>query len=324
MPFKDSFLTVCNCHHLSKSTRESYWLWSRKHIKRVGAKSEQELLHDPTAQLKSHITALAKGENGSGEVESYSGATQNQAFYALIFLYEKVLGVKLGDLSGIPRACRHERFIEVPDHETALALVNGVTGKIGTCLRLIYSAALRANDGLRIRVKDVDFKNHAVFIQESKGGSARVVPLSKAMGNELKALMQDRERVHEQDLAAGLGWVHLPHRLAKKYPGQEKSLAWQYLFASDVTSTDPVTGNIGRNHLSYNSLQRAFLAARKRLKYRRQYTIHGLRHQCVQWLEEHGVTASTVQTLLGHKDIKVTQRYLKSGKRGAPKIPTPI
>jgi hypothetical protein len=33
-------------------------------------------------------------------------STQNQAFNALVFLYEQVLGRPAGDLSGIPRASR--------------------------------------------------------------------------------------------------------------------------------------------------------------------------------------------------------------------------
>lgn len=322
--FKEKFTTVCNCNHLSLKTQDSYWLWARKHIKRVGAKSANDLEQNSTAQFRNHISALANGDDGSGDPESYSGSTQNQAFHALKFLYEKVVGIQLGDLTGIPRATRHERFIEVPEHEVALKIVNGVSGRTGLCLRVIYSAALRACDGLRIRVKDLDFKNKTMFIQESKGGTARPVPMSESLAGELFQLTKERERIHEADLSKGLGWVHMPGRLAKKYPCQEKSIGWQFLFASNKPSIDPVTKNKGRHHLDYASLQRAFAESRMRCGCKRHYTVHGLRHACAQWWEKNGVQISTIQALLGHKNVKTTQRYVLSGKRGAPKVPTPI
>lgn len=37
---------------------------------------------------------------------------------------------------------------------------------------------------------------------------------------------------HEEDLARGLGRVHLPFALARKYVNANRELCWQYVFPS--------------------------------------------------------------------------------------------
>lgn len=282
----------------------------------VKAKSVQELAENPNQLFKRYLSQLANSD--------VSAATQNQAFNALVFLFEKVIGVKLGDLSGITRATRQEKFIDVPMHDQALSLVKSARGKPGLALRLIYGTAMRINDCLRLRVKDIDFNRNQIAVQESKGGKARLVPLPESLAPELKLLIAERERTHESDLAAGFGWVHMPHKLAIKYPGEQKSLGWQYVFASQKISTDPRTNNRGRHHILDIVVQAELRETRQRLRFKRRFTVHSLRHAAAQFWEKSGVPISDIQQLLGHTSIETTQRYLRSGKRGVPKVPTPI
>jgi integrase len=288
-------------------------------------KSAKELEEKPTERFREFLSAMANQnpEREEGN-EGASASTQNLYFHAIRFLYEKVVGIKLGDLSGIPRATAHGRIVDVPSMEDALRIVRGVPGMTGTCLRLICGTAGRLNDILRLRVKDLDFRRKLVAIQESKGGKSRLVPMPESLIAELKDLVRRREKMHEQDLKEGFGWVHMPGMLAKKYPGEVKSLGWQYLFAADNRSRDPITGNIGRTHIFDVTLQRAFANSRKRLKIRRHYTIHGLRHATAQFWEENGATRSQIQTLLGHSNGATTDLYLRSGKKGLPKVACPI
>lgn len=256
--------------------------------------------------------------------EGYSASSQNIAFHAVRFLYEKVLNCPLGDLSNIPRATRMGRIVDVPDDATAVKLVNSVAGDSGLALRSIYGTAGRLNDILRLRVKDLDFQRKLIAIQESKGGKARLVPMPESLIPELKQLVRNRDAIHNQDLAAGHGWISMPGMLAKKYPKDAYSLGWQYVFASGNLSTDPITGNVGRYHLQPITLQKAFQRARNKLKIRRHYTIHSLRHATAQFWERSGLTVSQIAELLGHSDIETTHRYLKSGKRGVTRAPSPI
>lgn len=314
--FADTFATIANNHHLSLSTQRSYYGWARNLIKWAGIKSAAELADNPADLFTKYLSKLAN--------DDMAKATQAQAWNALVFLFEKVVGVELGKISGVTRATRQERFIDVPEPEQAKRIVECVTGKTGLALRLIYGTAMRLNDCLRLRVKDLDLKRKEIAVQESKGGKARLVPMPQSLIPELDALIAERKRIHEQDLADGFGWVHMPHRLATKYPSEEKSLGWQYLFSSDRISKDPRTGKFGRHHLMDVTLQSAMKKSRERLRFKRRYSIHSLRHSCAQFWEKNGVSPSNIQQLLGHSDFSTTQRYLRSGKSGVPKVPCPI
>lgn len=323
--FKDNFITICRAHHLALKTERAYWFHARKYIAWLGAKSAKDLEQDPTGNFRKYLSAMAN-ENSHREEgnEGVSASTQNGTFHSLRFLYEKVVGVPLGDLSNIPRATGHQRIVDVPPDDVANALVSSVSGKTGTALRTIRGTAGRLNDILRLRVKDLDFRRKQIAIQESKGGKSRLVPMPDSLVDDLRALVREREKTHAQDVADGLGWVSMPGKLAKKYPGEEKSLGWQFVFASDHPSKDPVTGNWGRHHLMDTTLQRAFFLARAKLKIRRRYTIHSLRHATAQFWEKNGMTRSQIQYLLGHEQSTTTDRYLLSGRNGIPRVPSPI
>lgn len=322
--FKDDFITVCRAHHLSLSTERQYWHFASRYIKWLGAKSAQDLQKDPTENFRRYLSAMAnEGERNEGD-EGVSASTQNGNFHAIRFLYEKVVGIPLGDLSKIPRATGHERIVDVPEMDTAKLIVNSVPGKKGTALKTILGTASRLNDITRLRVKDLDFIKKLIAIHQSKGDKSRLVPMPKSLIPELKALIRERMKIHEADVLAGDGWVHMPGQLAKKYPGEEKSIGWQYVFASTKVSKDPRTGKTGRHHIFDVTLQRAFSEAKKQLKIKRRYTIHSLRHCTAQWWESQNVPTSKIQELLGHSNPKTTQGYLKSGQKSVANVPTPI
>lgn len=322
---KDNFITIARANGLSLSTERAYWDCARKHIKRIGARSAKDMELNPTLQFREHLTALANEHpNRTEGDEGVSASTQNLYFHSLRFLYEKVLGLTLGDLSNIPKARGHERIVDVPDDETAKKIVESVTGINGVALRLIYGTGSRLNDVLRLRVKDLDFKRKLIAIQQSKGDKSRLVPMPVSLIPELSSLVKDRMRIHESDVLSGNGWVHMPGNLANKYPSEQKMIGWQYLFASASLSKDPITGNMGRHHIFDVTLQRAFADARKRLKIRRHYTIHSLRHAAAQFWERNNVERSKIQDLLGHKFSTTTDRYLRSGKKSVAGTPTPI
>ncbi len=323
--FKQNFITVCRAHGLALASERQYWHQARRFILWTGAKSAADLEADATEKFRRYLSSMAnKHPNRINGDEGVSAATQNSAFHSIRFLYEKVLGITLGDLSKIPRASGHTRIVDVPPMDIARRIVEAVPGDTGLALRLILATAARLNDITRLRVKDFDFRRKLISIQESKGGVSRIVPMPEGLKSALAALVRGRDKQHAEDLAAGFGWVHMPGNLAKKYPKEQKTLGWQCLFASGNISKDPFTGNFGRHHIQDITLQRAFAAAKAKLRIRRHYTIHGLRHCTAQWWESNGVTRSQIQTLLGHKNPQTTDLYLRSGIKSVASIPTPI
>ncbi len=55
--------------------------------------------------------------------------------------------------------------------------------KVNLLSRLLYGTGMQLLEGLRLRIKDVDFGRHAIIVREAKGGKCSVVmPLSLAAG----------------------------------------------------------------------------------------------------------------------------------------------
>jgi hypothetical protein len=73
-----------------------------------------------------------------------------------------------------------------------------------------------------------------------------------------------RLRLHEEDLRAGYGRVHLPHALARKYPRAAGEWSWRYVFPASQISRDPRSGEHRRHHLHERPLQRAGALPSKR------------------------------------------------------------
>lgn len=187
--FKDSFITICRAHHLALKTERAYWFCVRKYIKWLGIKSAKGLENDPTGNFRRYLSAMANEhpdrEDGN---EGVSASTQNLAFHSLRFLYEKVVGIQLGDLSNIPRARGHQRIVDVPPDDVANKLVTATNGQTGLALRLIRGTAGRLNDILRLRVKDLDFRKRTILISNYNGSKTRIVSIPQHLIKELKFL----------------------------------------------------------------------------------------------------------------------------------------
>jgi hypothetical protein len=147
--FKDNFITVARAHHLALQTQRSYWASASKFIKWTRAKSAKELEDDPTGRFRKYLSAMANNGRQIEGDEGVSASSQNSAFHAIRFLYEKVLGIPLGDLSGIPKASGHERIVDVPPDDVAKRLVESVPGRSGEVLRVMYEECRRLPDVLR-------------------------------------------------------------------------------------------------------------------------------------------------------------------------------
>lgn len=313
---KEQFSTVCRTRHLSLHTERQYWDWCRKMIAFCGIKTREDLLSGAEAKAAAFLAAEAN--------RGVSASTHGQALNAIVFLYRDVLEKPLGVIPGLARPTRPARLPAVPaTHQDAVDLVSSVQGRIGLVLRLLYGSALRVHDALRLRLHDLDFANNEIVIRSSKGDKDRVVPMPMALRCELKDLCDVREAEHMMDKRSGLGWVWLPGLFGKKNPRAHFETGWQYLFAAAGYSTDPVSGNKGRHHITAEAVQAAMRKARGRLKIRQRFTPHSLRHASAREMERRGNPLAAIQAQLGHSRIETTLRYLGAGKR-IPKAISPL
>jgi integrase len=78
---------------------------------------------------------------------------------------------------------------------------------------------MRLIEGLRIRVKDVEFSRREILVRNGKGGRDRVTVLPENLIAPLQEQIAKARALHQRDLSDGHGAVWLPGALDAKYPG---------------------------------------------------------------------------------------------------------
>lgn len=168
---------------------------------------------------------------------------------------------------------------------------------------------MRLTECLRLRVKDLNFERNVILIFESKGAKSRAVPFPQFLKEPLKKHLLKVKTLHEKDLKEGYGKVELPYALERKYPNANIDWRWQYVFPSAQKSVDPRSGITRRHHLYDNIMQTAMSRAIRATNIQKRVSCHTLRHSFATHLLDSGTDIRTVQTLLGHKDVKTTMIY---------------
>ncbi|OGT21863.1 MAG: integrase [Gammaproteobacteria bacterium RBG_16_57_12] len=300
--------------HYSIRTEETYVDWARRFILFHNKRHPKEMGAEEVRDFLSHLAV----------VRNVSASTQNQAKSALLFMYREVLHVELPWLEEVIAARSAKRLPVVLTPTETRRLLNAMSGTMGLVASLLYGTGMRLLEGLRLRVKDVEFERREIIVREGKGNKDRVTVLPENLILPLKAHLEKVKAVHERDLETGFGEVYLPDALAKKYPKAARTWGWQFVFPSPVRSTDPRTGIERRHHLYEASVQRAVREAAKLAEIHKPVTPHILRHSFATHLLQSGYDIRTVQELLGHKDVQTTMIYTHVLNKGGKGVVSPL
>jgi len=300
--------------HYSLRTEDAYLHWIRRFIFFHGKRHPREMGGPEVEAFLSHLAT-------EGRV---AASTQNQALSALLFLYRDVLKVELPWLDGVVRAKRSQRVPVVLTENEVRGLLARLDGTKWLVASLLYSTGMRLLEGLRLRVKDVDFERKEITVRDAKGAKDRRTMLSDQLLEPLGTHLAKVRALHEQDLVGGFGDVHLPFALARKYPKAGRSWPWQYVFPSGRRSADPLDGVIRRHHLDEKIIQRAVSAAGRAAGIAKPVSPHVLRHSFATHVLAAGYDIRTVQELLGHSDVSTTMIYTHILNKGGRGVTSPL
>jgi len=284
--------------HYSRKTLKAYADWVRKFQRYLRDKPPNEL---SSIDVKDYLTYLAIQCR-------VASSTQNQAFNALLFLYRNVLDKDFGDQRDVPRAKKSKYLPVVLSRQEIDSVLRHLENPINIVVNLLYGCGLRLFECIGLRVQNFNFEA-AILTVHGKGDKDRSVPLPQRIMPELKDQLELVSALHEKDLAAGYSGVFLRDSLEKKYPAAAKEFIWQWFFPQKNLTPVPGTKDLRRYHLHESQVQIALKEAVRRAKLTKRVTSHTFRHSFATHLLQANYDIRTIQTMLGHADVRTTMIY---------------
>lgn len=205
------------------------------------------------------------------EVLGLTENTLHSRINALKFFYEQVLG-REKFFWDIPRPKKPIQLPNVLGERELQRMFSSVRNlKHKAILFTAYSAGLRVSEVVRLKLKDIDSDRMQIFIERSKGKKDRYVGLSVLLLDVLREYIR------------------------RCYPRPRV-----YLFEG-MRPGEPY---------SSRSAQLIFQRASQMAGIGKEVSFHALRHSFATHLLEKGVDIKYIKDLLGHFNIKTTERYL--------------
>lgn len=211
--------------------------------------------------------------------------TLHSRINAVKFYFEQVLGGEKFFWE-IPRPKKREQLPKLLNEEEMEKLFNALQNKKHKAMLFTaYSAGLRVSEVVNLKIAHVDSGRMQLFIEQAKGKKDRYVNLSPVLLDILRSYLK--------------GTSPRPKI---------------YLFESEQTGGQYPT----------RTLQQIFSNAKHKAGIRKEVGIHSLRHSFATHLLDKGTDIRYIKDLLGHFDIKTTERYLHVSKKQLVNVVSPF
>jgi integron integrase len=295
----DALAGEIKARHYSRKTLKAYADWSRKF--------QLFLKHKPPAEVSSvdvkvYLTYLAVNCK-------VSASTQNQSFNALLFLFRHILKKDFGVHKDVPRAKRSSYIPVVLTRQEIDAVLKNLAHPYGLVVKLLYGCGLRLFECLKLRVQHFNLDEGVLTVMDGKGKKARTVPIPQTIMQEVLSQIERVRAVHAEDIQNGYAGVFLDDALEKKYRNASKDLIWQWFFPQQGLTYLQEANELRRFHIGDSEVQPALYNAVRKARIMKRVTSHTFRHSFATHLLQANYDIRTIQTLLGHSDVRTTMIY---------------
>lgn len=210
------------------------------------------------------------------DTRKLSRSSTTIALCGIKFLYEQTLKRDWGQLSFI-RPHKEKKLPVVLSREEVSRLLNAVVmPRYQVCLKTIYSCGLRLQEGLNLKVPDIDSGNMQIHVRGGKGNKDRYVLLP------IKTL-----------------------KMLRKYWSKHRNPVWIFPGGSKKKNL----AKISNKPMDGRGMQRALKMALKDCGISKKATVHTLRHSYATHLVEGGINLRVIQAYLGHNSRVTTSLY---------------
>ncbi len=295
----DNLNSAIKVRHYSPKTLQAYKFWTQK-FQAFNKSKDARLL--TMEDVKGFLSFLAVDKR-------VAASTQNQAFNALLFLFNHVLEKEFGKVEGVVRAKRRAYIPVVLSRKEVNRVIGHLDYPCSLTAKLLYGCGLRLFECLKLRVQDLNFDMKVITIHDGKGQKDRTLPMPGALLPELQAQVTRVVQQHQKDLSAGYAGTFLPTALGDKYKNAAKELVWQWLFPAKMLTLVPDTTEYRRYHLHETHVQKAIKQAVRKSQIPKRASAHTFRHSFASHLLQANYDIRTIQELLGHSDLKTTMIY---------------
>lgn len=219
------------------------------------------------------------------ETLGLSENTLHSRINALKFYYEQVLK-REKFFWEIPRPKKPMQLPKLLNENELSRLFNALTNKKHKAMLFTaYSSGLRVSEVAALKIADIDSSRMQIFVENAKGKKDRYVNLSPVLLDILRSYIKE----------------YRPRPVF-------------YLFESEKTGTAYPT----------RTVQQVFNNAKSRAGIRKEVGIHSLRHSFATHLLDKGTDIRYIKDLLGHFNIKTTERYLHVSRKSLVNIVSPL
>jgi site-specific recombinase XerD len=140
---------------------------------------EKELIHINDEDIRAYLQKLVR--------EDRSNSYINQSLNSIKFYYEMVLGMP-NRFYAIDRPRKEVKLPQVLSKEDVLLILEHTNNLKHRCIvGLLYSAGLRRNELVNLKISDIDSKRMLIRVESGKGNKDRYTLLSKQILLDLRA-----------------------------------------------------------------------------------------------------------------------------------------